>query len=469
MFNLIVAVDSNYGIGYQGSIQWKSSADMKHFRNTTMGHAVIMGGNTWRSLGCKPLAGRYNIVISRASGQTTVNSPVANSLVTDHIVVNSPEDAMQSYQLWHKNNPAGKAFIIGGSQIYKWFVDRNLITESWVTWVDGKFPADCHFNTSFTTSAKETILVDKADFCRTNASQIPITIAHYKHQNKEEMSMMSIMKQMLAGNKKSDRTGCGTMSVFGRQLRFNLSNGKFPLMTTRKLFFRGIFEELMFYLRGQTDNSVLVGKGVNVWTANTTREWLDKRGLKQLPVGDMGHSYGFSFRHFGGQYHDCKTDYDGVGFDQLTWLVNEIKTNPDSRRLRISLWEPNKQDQAALPPCLEQYQFYVTEGKLSCMMTQRSSDYFTAAGWNVATGALFTVLLASVTGLEPDELIWNIGDCHIYSNLIDQANEQLKVSPVQWPLIVIKNKKTNITDWQYTDIELVGYFPQAVIKTIMNV
>ena len=294
---------------------------------------------------------------------------------------------------------------------------------------------------------------------------------YYKHPNKEELAMLDLMQQMLVGNKKSDRTGCGTLSIFGRQLRFNLSNGIFPLMTTRRMFFRGIFEELMFYLRGQTDNQILLDKGVNVWTGNTTREFLDKRGLKDLPVGDMGHSYGFSFRHFGGQYSNCKTNYNTnpTGFDQLTWLVNEIKTNPDSRRLRISLWEPNKQDQAALPPCLEQYQFYVTDSKLSCMMTQRSSDYFTAAGWNVATGALFTVLLANVTGLEPYELIWNIGDCHIYNNLIDQVNEQLKRTPVQWPLIKIKNKKNNITDWEFTDIELLGYFPQASIKAVMNV
>jgi thymidylate synthase len=280
------------------------------------------------------------------------------------------------------------------------------------------------------------------------------------------------MKKILdTGYPSDDRTGTGTISLFGERLEFDLSNNKFPLVTTRRMFLRGIFEELMLYIRGQTDNNILAEKKINVWTPNTTREFLDKRGLHQLPTGDMGHSYGFSFRHFGGEYIDCRTDYKGVGYDQLTELIKEIKVNPCSRRLIISLWEPNHMHKAALPPCLYNYQFYVRGEKLSCMMTQRSSDQFMAGGWNVATGALLTIMIAHVCKLSPDRLVWNIGDAHIYNNLIDQVKEQISRIPYQFPYLLLKDASdiTDIQQFEYKNIDLCGYRSHSAISGVMSV
>jgi thymidylate synthase len=412
------------------------------------------------------------------------------------------------YCMKHLSNR--KLFVIGGQQIYDWFYDKQLIVEEYITEVTGVHDCDVYFNhTNYANQDKydeKLLQVVKTD-------TYECKMFHRVHKNTEEIAMLNLMKLIIqSGESSMDRTLVGTKSIFGYQLTFDLSNNVFPLMTTKKMFFRGIFEELMFYLRGQTDNTILQKKGIHVWDGNTTREFLNKRGLHHLPVGDMGHSYGFSFRHFGGTYVDCKTDYHKCrctmvdkkllplmeilyeqgfenevqtivgnaydkkhpdnacplnGFDQLTWLVNEIKTNPTSRRLRISLWEPNKMDQAALPPCLEQYQFYVRDGYISCMMTQRSSDYFLAGGWNVATGALLTILLAKVTGLEPSLLVWNIGDVHLYNNLLDQVQLQMTRTPHMFPRLYVR-QLDNITDYQLADVELVGYKSHAAIKGVMN-
>jgi len=291
----------------------------------------------------------------------------------------------------------------------------------------------------------------------------------YKNINDEENDVLNTFNFVLMSNEKPDRTGIGTLSSFGHTLYFSLNNNTFPLITTRNIWLKGLFEEFMLYLRGQTNSKILEAKGVNVWKGNTTRDFLDKRGLQHLPEGDMGSSYGFLFRHFGAKYIDCNTDYKGQGFDQLEWLINEIKTNPDSRRLIINLWDPSQINNMALPPCLYQYQFYVNNNTISCMATQRSSDIMTALGWNIAQISLFTILLGSICNLKPKYIIWNGADVHIYNNLIDQAKKQIKRSPYLFPKLYIKNIKKNITDYEFDDLELINYTPHSKIDVIMNV
>jgi thymidylate synthase len=233
------------------------------------------------------------------------------------------------------------------------------------------------------------------------------------------------------------------------------------------MFLRGIFEELMLYIRGQTNSKILEDKGITVWKGNTSRNFLDSCGLT-LPEGDMGASYGFLFRHFGAEYKTCLDDYTNKGFDQLYYAIDKLKNNPSDRRIIISLWDPNNLNKCPLPPCLYNYQFYVADNKLYCMMTQRSSDYAVAGGWNIATGSLLTYLIASVCGLEPYKLLWNIGDTHIYNNLVDQIKEQVNRRPYLFPKIII-NKKQKIEDYEYSDIKLLCYNYHEPIQMNMNV
>ncbi len=514
MFTTIVARDSQGGIAKQKGIPWYLPADLRQFRERTINNIVIMGRATYDSIG-KPLPSRINIVLSNTIKE-----------IYGCIVLNSFEGLLRFYEK-AKRLPDYRNktwFIIGGATLYNWARDNKLIAQEFITEIDKDYSCDTFYLDREEGDYRDTVIAtynlshsgnegisrqssqnkhehaqqlnpvhnpqlnygDQPDEKHTephnslieklfaSLDEKPVEpsgiLIHRVYYNVEEYAMLELMREIIkSGNQRLDRTGTGTLSLFGKRLEFDLSNNQFPLMTTRRLFFRGIFEELMFYLRGQTDNNILVAKGIHVWTPNTTREFLDKRGLPHLPVGDLGHSYGFSFRHFGANYVDCHADYTGQGYDQLEELIKELKTNPASRRLRISLWEPNAAHKAALPPCLEQYQFNVDDGILSCMMTQRSSDYFIAGGWNVITGALFTILLATICGLKPGKLIWNIGNVHIYNNLVEQANEQLKREPKLYPKLYIKTIKPRIEDYEFDDLELIGYEPHPPIKGIMNV
>lgn len=447
MFSLVVAIDNDCNIGKNGQIPWKCPEDMKHFKTLTTNGVVIMGRKTYESIG-RPLPNRTNIVISKA-GLTNCPETVK--------VFSSPLDVVRYCD---KNERGKEWFVIGGAEIYNWFWDNGYIGKAHVTRIDDTY-VDC--DTKFQWPRNKV-------WCEYDVSLSPkARYFRYTIPNTDEVQCIDIMRNIIQyGNFKSDRTGVGTMSVFGRQLRFNLRKGTFPLMTTRKMFLRGIFAELMLFIRGQTDNQILEDQKISIWRGNTTREFLDARKLQHLPVGDMGASYGFLFRHFGAKYENCNTDYTGKGTDQLTNVINTIKTNPNDRRMIISLWNPAGLDECPLPPCLYNYQFYVHNKELYCMMTQRSSDFVVAGGWNIATGALLTYLIASVCDLTPGELIWNIGDTHVYNNLIEQARKQTEREPRPYPKLFI-NKKENIEEYEFQDLELLCYDPHPSIEMVMNV
>jgi len=442
MFSLVVAVDRNNNIGRNGKIPWHCPEDLKHFKNLTSGGVVIMGRKTYESIG-RPLPNRINYVISKTLETRDVS------------VFKDPWDLIRHCQKHHVGTPM---FVIGGGQIYDWFLDNQLISDLHVTKI-----CQSHENCDTKFSFPRGLEFNQSHYLSADAIYEKYVIA-----NPSETAFLKLVKNILTyGNLKLDRTQVGTKSVFGRQLRFDLSNNIFPLMTTRKMFLRGIFEELMMFIRGQTDNQILEDKKIMVWRANTTRQFLDARGLTHLPVGDMGPSYGFLFRHFGAKYKTCKDDYKGQGVDQLANVIKTLRVNPADRRMIISLWDPVNLDNCPLPPCLYNYQFYVSNGELSCMMTQRSSDIVVAGGWNIATGALLTILIASVCDLTPGELIWNLGDTHIYNNLTTAAETQVIRKPTPYPKLFL-NKKENIEDYEFSDLELLGYAPQPAIETVMN-
>ena len=258
------------------------------------------------------------------------------------------------------------------------------------------------------------------------------------------------------------------------RFEYDLKDG-FPALTTKRIFLRGVFEELMMYLRGQTDNSVLQEKGINIWDGNTTREFLDSRGLTEYPVGDMGETYGFNFRHFGGEYVTCRESYtDNNGFDQLSYVIDLIKNNPSSRRILINLWNSNTLHRAALPSCLCQYQFYVNSERkeLDLQIYIRSSDFFLANNWNTCTGAFFVHMICNLEGIDltPGRVVVVTGDTHLYLTHLEGVDENLTRIPRPLPILnVLGGKRKNIEEFNWEDMELIGYYPQKNIKAEMAV
>ncbi|NRR21944.1 thymidylate synthase [Brevibacillus sp. MS2.2] len=245
------------------------------------------------------------------------------------------------------------------------------------------------------------------------------------------------------GVTKEDRTGTGTTSVFGHQMRFDLSEG-FPMVTTKKLHMKSIIHELLWFLSGDTNVRYLQENGVRIWN-----EWADENG-------DLGPVYGSQWRSFTGR--------DGKTVDQIQWVIDEIKRNPDSRRLIVSAWNPAELDKMALPPCHLLFQFYVANGKLSCQLYQRSGDTFLGVPFNIASYALLTHMVAHVTGLEVGDFVHTIGDAHLYLNHIEQVKLQLTREPKPLPKLVLNPEVTSIFDFKYEDVEIVGYESHPHIK-----
>ena len=460
MFNVIVAHDNKNGIGLNNKLPWYLQKDMNMFKDMTMNNVVIMGKNTWLSLPIKPLPKRINIVVS-----TTLEDDRAYG------IFKSFEEAITYTNI--STDCVGKhIFIIGGSKLYNTainssFCDKIYVTEIYKTYnCDRFFPA---IPERFKPISVSRIYNENDTYFR----YIAYSSTKWEWKNKEEHNYLTLLYHIiLNGEDKVDRTGVGTKSVFSQSLTYDLTD-TFPLLTTRKQFLRGIFEELMFYIRGQTDNNILVNKGVNIWNKNTSREFLDKRGLHHLPEGDMGSTYGFNFRHFGGEYKDCNTNYDGIGFDQLSNLIDTLKIDPHSRRLIISLWDPNNNQTAALPSCMCWYQFHVTNSNfLNLQIYIRSSDYFLANNWNTCTGGLLVHLLCNRTGLthyKPGYIKVVMGDTHVYKNHIDKALEIKERIPKPFPKLIVNNQKNDITLFEWDDIELVGYKPDSSVKVKMAV
>jgi thymidylate synthase len=258
-----------------------------------------------------------------------------------------------------------------------------------------------------------------------------------------------LMRHVLEhGVNKSDRTGTGTLSLFGYQMRFDLGSG-FPLLTTKRLHVRSIVYELLWFLRGETSAKFLQDNKVKFWDP-----WcLDHQG-SQDPA-DLGPLYGVQWRKWPGE--------DGP-IDQIKWVVNEIRSNPDSRRMVVSAWNVAQIEKMALPPCHCLFQFYVSDGKLSCQLYQRSADIFIGVPFNIASYALLTHMIAHVTGLKVGEFVHTLGDAHLYSNHIDKAEEQLSRPLLPLPRLAIKHERSSIDDFVFDDFEFVGYDAHPHIK-----
>jgi len=250
------------------------------------------------------------------------------------------------------------------------------------------------------------------------------------------------------GNEKADRTGTGTLSVFGHQMRFDLSEG-FPLITTKKCHLKSIIHELLWFLSGDTNVKYLQDNGVRIWN-----EWADKEG-------NLGPVYGYQWRSWPAA--------DGRHIDQISQVIEQIRNTPDSRRIIVSAWNVGEIDNMALPPCHMMFQFYVADGRLSCQLYQRSADIFLGVPFNIASYALLTMMIAQVCDLAPGDFVHTLGDAHLYTNHLEQADEQLSRKPYPLPVMKINPEVKSIYDFKFEDFELVGYEAHPHIKAVVAV
>jgi thymidylate synthase len=261
------------------------------------------------------------------------------------------------------------------------------------------------------------------------------------HPEEQYLSLLRLALE--TGNQRGDRTGTGTRSIFGHQMRFDLASG-FPLLTTKKVHLKSIIYELLWFLRGETNVRWLQERGVTIWD-----EWADDKG-------DLGPVYGSQWRNW--------PDGNGGTIDQIERLVESIRRNPESRRHIVTAWNPAEIEDMALPPCHCLFQFYVANGRLSCQLYQRSADIFLGVPFNIASYALLTHMVAQVTGLEVGDFVHTFGDAHLYSNHVDQAREQLSREPRPLPRMTLNPDRTSIFDFEYEDFKLTGYDPHPLIR-----
>jgi dihydrofolate reductase/thymidylate synthase len=491
MLNIIVCVapyKNRLAIGKNNDLLFKLKHDMSFFKQITTTNLtvqnnntsqlskniVLMGRKTYFSLpeNNRPLKNRINIVLTRQ--KDLYNVPDDLMLTNDLYFT----DEATFQKIYDNGNP--NVFVIGGSEIYNKFL--KCADKLFMTYVESKYDESCGPPDTFIdypTSRYQ--LVNTSEKYVENNVSYRILEYHATDRISDEYEYLNLAKSILSnGNTRSDRTQTGTISKFGTQMRFDISNS-IPLLTTKRVPFKMTVEELLWFCRGDTDATILQKKGIKIWDGNTSREFLDNRGLTHYPEGTIGPQYGFLWRFFGAKYSPdfrdtSKNDVSLIGgFDQLRNVEHLLKTDPFSRRILISAWNPYQLHEQALPSCHLLVQFYVeeinNEKYLSCQFYMRSNDLFLGNPVNIASYSILTYILAQKCGMKPKELVYTCGDTHIYTNHIDQMKEQLTRTTRPFPKLLLSEEVTN-KDWKdltIDDFELIGYMPHATIKGEMAI
>jgi thymidylate synthase len=468
--DLIVAFDSNFLIGDSKTydLPWNIKEDKMFFRKITMErneggecNYLICGYNTWyHNLKDLKIKSRKFIVINRDI--ETIEQMDSKTYFINNI------ELLNDLILELKD--LNKLIVIGGRGVYSYFLQNpKLLNNIYITQIKKKYKGDIYFpfeNIKYfkLISCKRVITKDniKLDFCKYIID---------KKYNEENQYLLLVDKIIKKGIESDDRTGTGIISYFGSQCEYDLSNDTIPILTTKKVFLKGIIEELLWFLKGQTDNKILKDKGVKIWNGNSTRQFLNSRGLQRLNPDDCGAIYGFQARRFGTEYKDCKTNYEGKGFDQISYVINEIKNNPNSRRIVLSMWNPQDLKNMSLPPCHILYNFRVYGNKLCLSMYQRSGDIMLGVPFNITSSCLLLHIIAKLTGKIAWKFIHSIGDNHIYNNHINAAYKQLKRNPLGFPKLIINNNKqfNRVEDFEYSDFNIIGYMYHKPLKMKMAV
>jgi dihydrofolate reductase/thymidylate synthase len=447
---VILSVDEEYGIGKNNSIPWKS--DLKYFKTLTetvrdlsKKNALIMGKRTCNSLDIQKLSKTRKCIVLSKSGNTCLEGVDMKDSLNGAIYECMNDTRVENI------------FVIGGAGVYKDVLYKAdfHVKRIYVTRVEGKH--DCDIKVEWL-----------CDYLKYRCKLIMKSEAHEEYKLEySECEYLHLLEAALLGRMRNNRTGTKTLSIFApTPLRFSLMD-QFPLLTTKKVFWRGVLHELLFFLKGCTDARHLESKGVNIWKGNSTREFLDSRRLFDNREGDLGPVYGFQWRHWNAKYCTCEDDYTNKGVDQIQRLIDGIRNDPDSRRHILTAWNPEQLDEMALPPCHMMCQFYVHDGKLSCQMYQRSADLFLGLPFNIASYAALTYVIAHVTNLQPYELIMVLGDAHLYETHVKQTKEQLKNKPFKFPKLCITNPSRHIDDLSFEDFVLNDYHSASAINAKM--
>ncbi|KAL0369091.1 UNVERIFIED_CONTAM: Bifunctional dihydrofolate reductase-thymidylate synthase 1 [Sesamum calycinum] len=484
-YQVVVAATPDMGIGKDGKLPWRLPGDLKFFKEITATtsdpnkkNAVMMGRRTWESIPpqFRPLPGRLNVVLTRSA-----SSDVAAA--ENVISCGSMSSALKLLAEPPYSLSVEKVFLIGGGQILRealnavecdaihiteiktsvecdtfippidmsvyqpWYssspVEENGIQYCFATYVRLRTSTSGPVNSGHELSCNGSTSRSKR-FKLSDFTYLP----KFVFEKHEEFQYLRLVQDIISnGNSKDDRTGTGTLSKFGCQMRFNLRKS-FPLLTTKRVFWRGVVEELC--------GSSVVPQMLSI-------------GLTDREEGDLGPIYGFQWRHFGARYTNMHADYTGQGFDQLLDVIDKIKNKPDDRRIILSAWNPSDLKLMALPPCHMFAQFYVANGELSCQMYQRSADMGLGVPFNIASYALLTCMIAHVCGLIPSEFVHVIGDAHVYKTHISPLQEQLKKLPRPFPILKINPEKRDIDSFVAADFELRNYEPHQKLEMKMAV
>lgn len=504
LISCFVYYKDKLAIGRNNELLCKLKHDMSFFKHITTNdkdnsttkildkNVVVMGRKTWFSIPqtYRPLSNRINIVLTNNKTLLKTNDYTYKN--TNALKKNSNPIIFMTYvqfvDFYKRSNP--NVFVIGGSEIYNLFLKNTdlklkpttvYFTEVYNYKIDKSFQPD-----SFIEPLDETYkLISISDKKYDDNQKLYYRFLKYKsfdHLTSQEHKYLDFCQYILNhGNERIDRTGVGTISSFGHQLTFDISN-TVPLLTTKKVSWKHVIEELLWFIRGDTDAKILQNKGIKIWDGNTSRQFLDSRGLHHFEEGVLGKGYGWQWRFFGADYNQEYADTSNIenakdigGFDQLEYIVNELKTNPYSRRILMSYWNPPDFKETALLPCHFSCQFYVEEHSnqkyLNCLFNMRSNDMFLGNPFNIFSYAVFTYILAIKCDMTPGKLIYSVGDAHIYKNHIAQMKTQLLRRPRSEPVLLV-NPDIKYKSWNeinINDFEIIGYTPFPFIKAEMAV
>jgi len=503
----IIACVANYknklAIGKNNGLLFKLRKDLSFFKTVTMTNysnqtegslpsenVVLMGRKTWFSISRekRPLKNRLNLILTNDPDLLRI-SPLPKSHFNNLNKSVYFVTFNQFIRFYNSKNP--NVYVIGGSEIYDLFlkkensnlkVDRVYLTEVYDYKPEPNLEPDC-FMTPLDQSYK---LISVSEKQYDNSYNLHYRFLMYKktictNTNSSEKQYLNLAKTILEnGKSRPDRTGVGTISSFGHKMEFDISE-TVPLLTTKRVPWKSCIEELLWFMRGDTDTKILQRRGVKIWDGNTSREFLDSRGLPHYEVGILGKGYGWQWRFFGANYSQAFADTSCIdrnkigGFDQLSYIEYLLKSDPFSRRILMSYWNPPDFDKTALNPCHFSCQFYVREENnekfLSCLFNMRSNDLFLGNPFNIFSYAVLTYILAIRCDMKPDKLIYMGGDVHIYQNHINQIKEQLERTPRSEPRLIVNDdiKYKPFHEMTISDFDIVGYFPHPSIKAPMAV